>query len=1123
MTHTIVAQMNPSPEQLPAIEVRGHDLLVTAGAGSGKTLTLVARYLSLLADGLPLRSVVAITFTRKAAREMRDRVRQQVRAWLVSPDLAETERARWQQVYVDLDAARISTIHTLCGELLRAHPAEAGVDPRFEMLDEAQTELLRAEAVRKTLGWAADDAVVSGLFGLLEERGVRDLAAQLLAKRLDVAPLLAQRTPPWELWLARVLPPLQSFVQDPAVAESLGALQSLVSDGSASRALANDDGAAPDVLALAASWDTVCAAVRAGDWVTVSSEISAWEPHLKQRGKKENWGAVNAKPIIKELHDAYGMLPPYLIGGDLAVDRRLAEAMPAISRLFERLQLTYAAARETRRALDFDDLEQQALDLLARHPDVRARWQRDLQAILVDEFQDTNRRQYELITLLNGEHRRAFYVGDAKQSIYRFRGADVSVLRALQARATNEQAGLEAHSMRTSYRAHRELLTLLNTILRPVLGDQADGDLLPHRSQPGPGFEPPYLELHLTVGNRSGEGNAQVRAARALAARLIALMDRELRIEEGETSRTLTWGDFAILCRASSAFGAYEDALEDAGIPYMTVSGRGFYGRPEVRDLLNALRAIADPTDDLALTGLLRSPAIGLTDAALYRLCAQRTEAQRALWDVIRAEPTDLEPQERAIVQRAVALVGALHAHAGRTAVADLLKAYIDATNYRAALRWAGQGRAARNVAKLLADALESGIVSVGEFLAYVSALRDAGTRESEARAIAEGAVQIMSVHAAKGLEFPVVVLGDIAAGAHRPGGMLMDPDAGLLLPLKDDEKRGSVIYAWAQERAQVEEKKEAARLLYVAATRAREMLLLSGCIKLKQDGSLGNLGEALGALAEPLGLPQAGIKHDEEGAAALHLALQVGGAPAGCWVYEPNWAPEPAAEVAAKQASVDDLVEPVLLASLRVPPAPTSPEGGAIPGQRVWRVVPRTERARAPSWVVGQLVHEALAAWRFPGDGFEAWALARGGTLGLIDAQAQRDAVSRTRTLMERFRQHPLHEEIAAADQRLSEVPYSVRMPDGSTDSGSFDLLYRRGDAWTLVEVKSDHIRDRAQQREQVVEKGYDAQAARYQRAAEQLLGRRPRVLFCWLDVAGQVALEPFASRADAVLSDNP
>ena len=341
------------------------------------------------------------------------------------------------------------------------------------------------------------------------------------------------------------------------------------------------------------------------------------------------------KSTLRTLRHLWRSQANLLTSGWTALDDALAEALPPLSALFGVACRHYAALKRERYALDFDDLEYDALLLLQDNEPVRARWQREVRAILVDEFQDTNRRQRDLVNLLNGGEGKLFIVGDAKQSIYRFRGADVTVFRAERERI--RRSGGEVFSLAESYRAHRRLIDGLNDLLRPVLGRAADqarpwaepfAPLEPHRDDPAPGFSPPHVELHLTVGSKSG--GALDRAAAAVAGLIVALVDGgTVPVATDDGPRQPGYGDFAILCRASTSFGAYEDALERAGIPFLTVAGRGFYGRPEIRDLLNGLQALADPGDNLTLAGLLRSPAFGLSDAALHHLCdgRDRTDA----------------------------------------------------------------------------------------------------------------------------------------------------------------------------------------------------------------------------------------------------------------------------------------------------------------------------------------------------------------------------------------------------------------------------------------------------------------------------------------------------------------
>jgi ATP-dependent helicase/nuclease subunit A len=1120
--HPIVAQMQPSPEQTPAVRARGRDVVVTAGAGTGKTRTLVARYLSLVAEGLPLRSVVAITFTRKAAREMRNRVRDEIRVYTQQPGLDEAEGRHWQDLYAELDAARIGTIHSLCSEILRAHPAEAGLDPRFEVLDEGQGNILLRQVADGALAWAADDETLVGLFALLGERTLRNTLETTLGRRLDAKACFANLpTPLWPAWEARLLMPVRAFLKDPAVEAAFDELLSVRDEGLLDRAEAAGDKLAVPLRRLLDLWEQTAAHRAAGNWAGIVARLPALRGAMSSVGQAKHWRDHDPRPAIADLRALYDAgLKDWLGKGiDLALERQLAESVPLLRALFAHAAAEYERLKEERQTLDYDDLEAGALQLLQGNTAVRARWQDEIGALLVDEFQDTNGRQRDLVALLNGGRGRLFIVGDAKQSIYRFRGADVVVFR--RERERIEGQGGAGYSLETSYRAHRELIAGLNALLRPVLGEETDpgrpwaepfAPLRHHREGPRPAFVVPHVELHLAVGSKSG--GALERAADALAGRLVELV-----------SGQVGYGDVAILCRASTSFSAYEDALERAHVPFLTVAGRGFYGRPEVRDLLNILQALADPTDDLVLAGALRSPAFGLSDAALYHLCQARAEAGVRLWDVLRLGQAEgfLEEGDRRCAKRAAGMVARLHEQVGRTAVADVLKAFLDTTDYRAALIEAGQARGARNVSKLLADAHASGIVGVGEFLEYVAGLRDSGTREGEARATTEGAVQIMSVHQAKGLEFPVVVIGDATRAGGGGGGLLLDPDLGPLLPVRDDQRQLPAIYRLGKRREDDQEGAESDRLLYVAATRAREKLILSGCISVKKDGAVGKLGGWLGKLGREEGLDLEGraLAYDPEGATAHRLDLQAGSTPVACTVYEPGCAwdhrpPENAAEPEMAVALPPPLLASVLPETEGVDDRVVGQE--RLPVQRVWRVVPAVARPRAPAWVVGSLVHEALAAWRFPGDpdlDFGRWGHARAGGYGITDPRQLADAMARSRQLLLRFQAHPLHDEMDRADQRLHEVPYSLTV-DGQVESGIIDALYRCDGTWTLVEFKTDQVKDRAEL-ERLLNGGYSAQAQRYVVAAERLLGQTPRCLLCLLNYARAVHLHHPGSQPGA------
>ncbi len=1132
--HPLLTQMRPSDEQAPAITARGMDVAVTAGAGTGKTRTLVARYLSLLLDDIPLRSVVAITFTKKAAREMRNRVRQEVRLYLDEGQLNDQERYRWQRIYEALDAARIGTIHSLCGELLRHHPAEANLDPRFEMLDEGIAALLQAASVESALAWAAADPQAVRLFADFGEWDLPQVLAQLLAQRLDIA-AFSRPDNVWALWQPHLIAPLRAFVENAAVQADFAELLALRADGTLARAGDAGDQLAEPLTELLRLWDEITAAQAADDWVALSTRLAPLRGAMKQVGRKENWAPVEPKPIIKALQTCYDENLKALVGDglDLALDREMATAiLPELLRLYDQALATYTRLKEERRALDFDDLEAGAVALLKDHPEVCARWQQEIRALLVDEFQDTNARQRDLLALLNGNGGKLFIVGDAKQSIYRFRGADVTVFR-----DTRREIAVrgKAYALDTSYRAHRDLVAGLNALLQPVLGADEDPArpyvepftaLTHHRETPAAGLTPPYIEVHLGIGSKSD--GALDKAAEALVARLASLVEAgQIQLtthdpDSGQSQvRPLDYGDIAILCRASTSFAPYENALENAGIPFLTVAGRGFYERPEVRDVLNALTALADPTDDLALAGLLRSPACGLSDLALYRLTeARAVKDAPSLWAVLNAGDLQFFDGEADAAANAVALIQRLHAQVGRTPVADLLKRFLDATHYRAALLATGQARGAGNLAKLLADAHTSGAVSVGEFLDYVTQLRDAGTREGEAHTLSAGAVQLMTVHAAKGLEFPIVAIGDGGKAGRGRNGVLIDPRLGVVPPMKQESEEvtpaaASLAYRLAQQVAADEEEAESDRLLYVAATRAQEMLLISGAARPRRDGL--SFSGWLARLDIALRLSTSAPGCAAEGDAIHPFQVQAGAQPAVCILYEGNATITQVSGPRVSPAARTFPAQLPLLAPLAPAPTPSDDKTEELrrdPPRRVWRVVPEQAHPTAPAWVVGKLVHGALEQWLFPDSAtFARWAETEARNCGITADAELRDAGLRAGRILARFQATPLHAEMAGASRRLHEVPYTYALPDGTLERGVLDALFLADGQWTLVEFKTDHVRDQAALTELLAGSDYGAQVKRYLDAAERLLSVRPRPALCFLNVGGavKVVTEPW------------
>jgi len=1081
--------------QLDAATSRGRDLVVTAGAGTGKTRTLVARYLSLLDEGLSPRQILAITFTEKAAREMRNRVRNAVRLEIE----AEADPARvvfWSNLEAGLDAARIGTIHSFCAEVLRSHPAEAGVDPLFEVTDEAQAAFLQQQAVETALALATQHRDLAPLFASFSPPSIADLISFLLRRRLDVGDLLQRGAAP-ERARQVIAATLDSFLDRDPIQAAIVELRQLESSG---RLEADaGDKLANQVRALLAEVAQAEAHLAQGNPLAAGAALfSIRRQHTRLNiGKKDS----RAKDAVRALREAYDERLEHWLGGgktddaapDEAVEERFAEDLQRVIAVHGLAADLYRRSLDEKSTLDFDDLEANTVRLL-KLPEVRQAWQNELFAVLVDEFQDTNERQRAIVEAICGASPgRLFVVGDARQSIYRFRGADVTVFRRTGADITGR--GGEAIELGLTFRAHPGLLDILDRLLPPVMGDSDDPDrlyavpytpMLSDRSRPREGMADPHLEFVLGTG-RTAE-DARPRAAAALVDRLLELRQRgDIRV----------WDDVALLFRASTGFAAYEDALERAQIPFVTLAGAGFYDRPEVRDLLNLLQALADPWDDTAMAGLLRSPVIGMTDAGLFQL---RTSADHPtpFWTALQGPLERLSAEDQSAASRARSLIDSLTPLVDRLPVATLLRRIVDTSEYRAALA-ASHHRYWRNLDKLLADAHKSELVRVHSFLDYIRTSRDVGAREGEAPVEAEGAVRLMTIHKAKGLEFPVVVLADASRRMRdMPETAYLSPEVGLAFnPDRQDAR--PLAYGLARWLDSQQVAAEEARLLYVACTRAQEKLMVSGHLSgsagaWRATGWMDQLLEIVGCdLDQVTASPAAWLALDLGGGAEVALRVAPEDAPVHPW---------PAAGIASVWPSSDETpLYPPLIEKLSDEP-PSQPEEDV---RRDWRAT--GERIRPPAAVVGLMVHRAIEAWLFPGDAgltreLESFALAE----GLVDRRQREAAVAEASVLLGRLRAHPIWEEISTADERHHEVPYTRSLGERSVDVGVIDLLFRKGGSWHLLDFKVDELRDEPALEEAIAH--YRPQVERYRAGVRALLGIEPEARLVFLDWAGGVRL---------------
>ena len=880
--------------------------VIQAGAGTGKTHSLITLCLHLLAgvgraEPLAPARLWAVTFTEKAAAELKGRLRQRIdrlaealpaEVAALEPELARAPAApgaaHWRRVRRDLGLAQIGTMHGLCAQLLRRHAAAAGVDPSFSLLDENEARSLLSEACE-----TATLEALEGRAGPEREQAARRLCTELNFRGGGR----------FARGLAGELRVLLSSLGESG--QSVGELYAATPGLSARDAAAGDEKAR---AGLTLAIDALDFAARAGSANRTSATIDRAREavaHFRRAGVvalsqaapgelAKAWPAL--RPVIAQLRKGTGAVAEAAGCAKDALEALLeSDAQVRSSALALDLALLADGAldryRERKRrgsALDFDDLTRLTRDLLARDQAVRRAEKAKLGVLLVDEFQDTSRAQLELFgwlvegTFAEGSapagsslpgalpvaQRALVIVGDRKQSIYDFRGADVAGAQAFAAQAQRDGARL--HLLRESRRSRPKLVQFANTLFASALESSAhlfdtpfapgEDALTAHRPE---GEGGPCAEL-LEVTGAGVEAEAQVLARRI--ASLLAEGAPERVFERDEKPRPIRGGDIAVLLRRFTNVETFRRALLARRIPHLVLKGRGFQDAREVVDLLALLALAADPDDAMALATVLRSPLGPVSDSGLVLLArgprrtrdgsvqaGQRLDRQ-ALEDPLALAL--LDPADAAAVARISALLRQLAAEVDRLGPAALLEGVLAETDYLACCAGGLYGeQAAANLDKLVAQAraheLRGG--GVRSFLAQLQKLAEEEVSEPDAAVVEERdphAVRLLTVHGAKGLEFPVVFVPECASPLLQPaaGNVLVEPDLGLALKVRgaDGKWRWGPHGERVRERKQLREASQNRRLLYVAATRARDLLVLSGRQAPKQESWRGLLDQVL-------------------------------------------------------------------------------------------------------------------------------------------------------------------------------------------------------------------------------------------------------------------------------------
>ena len=852
-----MAEFKPTDSQKEAIELRGCPVLVSAGAGSGKTRVLTERLMAYLTDPaspVDIDSFLIITYTRAAAGELRGRISEELSRRLAS----EPGNTRLRRQSALLRRAKIGTIHSFCADLLRENCQAAGLTPDFKILDEERAESMRAASLDRLLEDCYDKIEDDPDFRLLADtvgEGRDDSRLAELILELHTKMQCHAFPAAWaEEQTALLEAPVSDAGETPWGRELMAWAKGLADHWSAEfDALLAEMGQEPRIKAayaehfegiaaqlrelsrcLELSWDK-SAALLPLNVPRLPRLVNTPNEALSEKLKNRRTACVDC--FKKKVAPVFASPSSELLA-DMA---KTAPAMRALLRLTLDFDKAYARDKQSRGLVDYADLEHKAAALLigadGEPTELARRLSQRYTEVMVDEYQDVSRVQDAIFTAVSDGGRRLFLVGDVKQSIYRFRLADPAIFNEKYRRYAEADSGAARVLLRENFRSRREILDAANAVfslcMSETLGDVDYNDeaALVHGASYYEGAVPkPELLLYeLPEGDDEESPDKTALEAAFTAKKIRALVESGATVTDGGGQRPMDYGDIAILLRAPGRTGGiYREALLNEGIPVGSAQGSGFFTAPEIALTLAMLTVMDNPHKDIPLIAVLRSAAFGFTpdelsyiraakrDADFYTALEAAGEADekcRAFLDrlaALRSEATDLSAGETVwlVIEQLdlLALCSAMDDGARRRAnlmaLVELSEGF-ESTGYR------GLHRFSLWLQALAAKGQEPGVGSLGR------------------------AVQIVSIHRSKGLEYPVVFLCDAARrfnAQSRRGTVLVHPELGLgpwAVDLDNRVRYPTLARLAIARRQEREDKSEELRLLYVALTRAKERLFM--------------------------------------------------------------------------------------------------------------------------------------------------------------------------------------------------------------------------------------------------------------------------------------------------------
>lgn len=785
-------------EQIQAIETIDKNLAVNAGAGTGKTKVLTDRYIYILEHGAleknkEVESIVAITFTKKATQEMKERIRNAIKERFC-------EDEKWQRFYNDMEKANISTIHSFCGNILRENALKINIDPMFTILEEVEGDRLLRDTIRNVLIRELEEN--EDLFNMMLIFGIERIdrltyeIKKIYYKVRNSGYTFEDMRKNTVGYLNRITLTKDDLCR---ILEDVKKKFVFLMENTRKNSKFNK-------LKTHIEWIKFC------EGTYSEMELYSILEHLYDNigSDKKQAGTIDA--LKATIEDAFKIR-----------EKELSWCYELFIKLLEEVDEEYSKRKDEIGALDYEDLQILVLKLL-EDDSVREEYQNKYRYIMVDEFQDTNQLQKRIFYKLCSresmlDRNNLFIVGDPKQSIYGFRGADLEVFYQV-VEDIERVSGNTAIDLNLNFRSVNTIINFVNSIFSKLIGDKYTALKEYHKS-------PNNIDVDIIQKDnlKIPQSCTKSEYEYYIESRLIAGRIREL-VDEG----TYDYKDFCLLFRSGTQDYIYEDALREFNIPYYNVGGKGFFESQEIKDLINGLKAISNRYDTISAIGFLRSPMIGLSDKTIYWLLRNKDES---VYDALKKDIEYIDEDERVKIKKALDILDEFILKKDIYGVSRILKELIDRTFYKEILQFKPYGRQMiLNVEKLMNICREfdkTSTNSLEDFLDYIEEIKSSEeSKESNAKIYSENAnvVKLMTIHKSKGLQFPVVIIPQMSKGKPNDRNIaVFHKDLGLGLKVG---KISPFVKSIKDDVALIEEEEEK-RILYVAMTRAEKRLIL-GC-----------------------------------------------------------------------------------------------------------------------------------------------------------------------------------------------------------------------------------------------------------------------------------------------------